>query len=165
MSETSMIDRDAPVIERVNNDLLSGRYFALVAASERSRYGYQPPINRAAYAHCIETLSRMAARSDRLAQIAVACIVRVNLYGTNGEERAHVYEAAGVALARGFDDVIGRAGPEAGRHSEHQHEFTLADRVALAYWLDEATSKFQSGVPGVGWCVSRIAASVGYDHR
>lgn len=161
---TVRTERDSRVIERVRAELLSGRKFSLVVASERSRYGYQPPLNRSGYAHCIQTLGRMAAVSDKLAQVATRCIKSINLYGTDGEERAHVYAAAAEALASGYDDVIGRAGPDAGRYRDHQHEFTLYDRVQISYWLNEATEKWQSGVPGVGWAIAALAEEVGYHH-
>lgn len=149
-------------LDGYKQDLLSGRVFALHAASARSSYGYRPPIGRTQWATCMERLARMAAQSDRLAQVANMILGRVNLYGTAPQAEAAVYERAGEALAKGFDDVIGRAGPEAGRHSDHQHEFSLADRVAVAYWLEYATRPFSSCVPGVGWCLSNIAQEINY---
>lgn len=157
-------ERDQRLIQVYREKLMSGQVFSLVAASERSRRGYQPPLSRRGYAHCIQTLGRMAGVSDRMAQVATACISRINLYGTDGEERAHVYEAAATALAAGYDDVIGRAAPDAGRYKDHQHEYSLADRVAVAYWLNEATRDWQTGTTGVGWCLQALAEEIGYNH-
>jgi hypothetical protein len=64
-------------------------------------------------------------------------------------------------VSAGYDDVIGRAGPDAGRWSDHQHKFTIHQVVMLAYWLAEAGAKVQYSVPGVGWCVDAIARSEG----
>lgn len=145
------------VIDRVRGELLTGQTFLLIARSERSVPLGRPPITRQAWGHCIATLGLMAARSDAFAQIAAAILGRVNLYGTDHEERGHVYQAAAEALAKGFDDVIGRTGPGAGRASAYQRDYTLAERIELVWWLNEATRHMQSGsVPAVGWTLQAL---------
>ena len=144
------------VIERVRDDLMTGRYFTLHAASQRSRYGYHPVVSRRGWAHALGTLARMAEQSDMLAQIAVAVVGRVNLYGTDPEECAHIYEAAVAALAAQYDDVVGRSGPDGGRYN--LRDYTLAERIQLAAWLGEATRLMDaSHAHGVGWAVAAIA--------
>lgn len=149
------------VIEQTLANLRSGRYFRLHAASGRSAIGCRPPTSRHAWSHCIVTVGRMAAESDALAQVATAILGHVNLYGTHPEADAQVFEAAAGALDKGFDDVIGRAGPEAGRHRDHHRDFSLAERVLVAYWLATATAGFAECVPGVGWALDAIARAHG----
>lgn len=160
MSATSTTeDRLAEYREKVRD----GRTLLLVAQSERSRYGYQPPINNRDWGTCIERLGRMAKTSPRLAQVASHLLGKINLYGTDGDVRARIYEEAFHAMKGKFDDVIGRAGPEAGRYSDHQHEWTLYDRVAVMVWLDYATRPFQSTAPGLGWALADLAREVRFN--
>lgn len=151
---------DQAIIEKYREDVLSGRTFTLHAMSARSIRGYQPPISRRDWAFAIETLAKMAASSDRLAQVAANIIGRVNLYGDKGQAMAAIYERAEEALSKGYTDVIGRAGPETGRPSSYEHEFTLYDRVALMYWLELACRPLASKAPGVGWCLAALAEEV-----
>jgi hypothetical protein len=154
MTSATRTDADARVIDRYRERLLSGQTFALTAMSHRSRRGYMPPISRRDWAACMETVARMARRSDALAQIAVK--IRPNLYGTAADASAHVWESAGAVLARGFDDVIGRAGPEAGRFSDHQRDYTLAERVEVACWLTRACKPFDPSST-IGWALEALA--------
>ena len=121
------------VLDKFREDLLSGRTLVLVAQSERSRYGYYPPIRHEDWGTCIERLGRMARTSDRLAQIATAIMGKLNLYGTEGQIRAALYEAAFHATRKPYVDYVGLAGPEPGRRSDRTHDWTLYDMVALSY--------------------------------
>lgn len=156
---------DAKVIARVRDDLMSGAYFSRHAASHRSAIGYRPPLNRNDWAHAMKTLAEMATECDSLAQVAHTIMGRVNLYGTRPEACAQIFERAAEALREGFDDVIGRAAPGAGRFSDHQRDFNLRERVLLAYWLEAATAPMQDCVPGVGWCVAAIKDELGNFYR
>lgn len=159
-----MQDTDArtKTLDRFRDDLLSGRTLVLHANSHRSRRGYMPPMSRRDWAHAMRTLADMAASSDRLAQVASAIMGSVNLYGDDAQACAKMYEKAAEAMRTKFDDVIGRAGPEAGRYSSHQHEWTLADRVAVHYWLELACRPMASSAPGVGWCLALVADEVNF---
>lgn len=150
------------VIADYREKLMSGKTLANHAASHRSRRGYKPPISRRDWAHAMGTLAKMAEQSDRLAQVAAAIIGKVNLYGDRAQACAAMYEQAGAAMSKRYDDVIGRAGPEAGRHSEHQHEWTLYDRVAVHYWLELATRGMTDSASGVGWALQAVADEVGF---
>lgn len=158
---TPYSDKDVAVIERVRENLLDGTFFRNAAASGRSALGYRPVLNRADWSHAMTTLGKMAAQSDAMAQIASQIMGKVNLYGTRPSASAQIYEAAAIALANEYDDIVGRSGPEAGRYSDHHREFSLRERVSLAYWLAEATAPMQDCVPGVGWCVTAIARAEG----
>jgi hypothetical protein len=144
-------------------DLLSGRTLVLHAQSHRSRRGCMPPMSRRSWAHAMGTLANMAASSDRLAQVAAAIIGHVNLYGDDAQACAAMYERAFDAMKGKYDDVIGRAGPEAGKHSSHQHEWKLIDRVAVHYWLALATKGMTASTPGVGWALEVVAKEVGFN--
>ncbi len=159
------VDREhesAKVVDRYRDDLLSGRTLALHAASARSALGYRPPIRHEDWATAMERIARMARSSERLAAIARSIFGKVNLYGTDGQAQAAVYEAALHATSKPYLDVVGLAGPEPGRRSDRTHEWTLRDRVALAYWLEYATRPFASTTPGVGWTLSIVAETIGY---
>lgn len=156
-------DEEVAIIERVREDLLSGRSFILVANSARSARGYAPPCTRRAWGHAVRLLGEMAVESDSLAQVATLIVHRLPLYQTPTEAQAHVYEAATEALAAGFDDVIGRSAPDAGRYSAHQRDFTLRERVLLAVWLVGVCAEFErwSSAPRIGWCLAAIARAEG----
>lgn len=156
-------EADVRIINRYIAELVSGQAFALCAASDRSRRGYQPPLRRHSYSHAVGVLAQMADRSDALAQVARACIGAINLYGTDGEESAHVYEAAMRCIQHGYDDVIGRAGPEAGRPSSHHRAFTLNECVLIDVWLHAATAPWDTGVPGIGWCLDAVIRALGLE--
>ena len=144
-------------IERFVADLLSGEVFDRHARSDRSRYGYQPPTTRKAWGHAVATLGRMAERGDALAQVAVGILARVpNLYGTDGELAAGIYERAAEAIRAGYDDVLRRSGPEPCRHKDAQRAYTLGEVVTVAYWLIEATGPASSGVVTAGWVLDAI---------
>lgn len=162
MSDTAVTTRDAEVIAKFREDLLSGKTLLNHAMSHRSRYGYMPPLSRDQWAHAMVTVARMAERSDRLAQVAAAIMGRVNLYGDRAQACAAIYEGAFHAMKGKYDDVIGRAGPEAGRHSSHQHDWTIYDRVAVHYWLELACRGMTGSAPGVGWCLAAIAKEVNF---
>ncbi len=167
MTDVVDIDRlhqDAIVVNRYRDDLLSGRTLAMAAASARSAYGYRPPINHRDWSTAMERLARMARESGRLAQVASAIMGHVNLYGTDDQAMASIYDAAFRVMNKPYDDVIGRAGPEAGRYSDHQHAWTLHDRVAVACWLEYVCRPFAATAPGIGWCLSIVAETIRY-HR
>lgn len=147
-------------LDRYREDLLSGRTLALHANGNRSRYGYKPPLGRDQWAHAMRTLADMAASSDRMAQVAAH--IRINLYGDRAQACTAIYEGAFNAMKDKYDDVIGRAGPEAGRFSDHQHAWTLYDRVAVHYWLELACRPMADSAPGVGWCLALVAKEVGF---
>lgn len=166
MAETDIdlaeVEKEARIVNKYRDDLLSGRTLALHAQSHRSRYGYKPPIGRRDWAHAVRTLADMAASSDRMAQVAVGIIGHLNLYGDDAQLCAAMYEHAAQVMRVPFDDVIGRAGPEPGRYSDHQHAWTLYDRVAVHYWLELACRPCAACAPGVGWCLQIVARMVGF---
>lgn len=160
--------RDDDIVAQYQADLLSGAVFYRAAHGYASEIGYRPPINRRAWSDCMSEVAAMGKVSDPLAQVAVAIIGRVNLYGTPGQACSAVYQYAGEALARGYDDVLRRASPEPGRYSDSQRDFTLSERVAIAHWLIDACRPFAGAVGttiSVGWCLDRIAKDTGYRHR
>lgn len=140
--------------------LLSGQVYDLHAASAASTYGYQPPIGREAWAHAVQTIGAMAAHSQVLSHVA-AQLLPLNLYGTPAQLEAAVYRKAADAVRAGYEDVLGRTGPEAGRPSSYSRPYTLRELVLLTYWLAEATAKVAACVVGVGWCCSDLAEREG----
>lgn len=156
IQDVERADRDARVVNQYRDDLLSGRTLALAANSHRGRYGYKPPVGHRQWAHTIETLGRMARESDSLAQIASHIVGRLNLYGNDAQLCASVYSAAYEAVHKGYTDVVGRSGPEAGRASQYERPYRLGELALLACWLELATKGATSSVPGIGWCLSIV---------
>lgn len=154
--------REETIIAGYRENLLSGRTLVLHAQSHRSRRGYMPPMSRRNWAHAMGTIAKMAASSDRLAQVAAAIMGKVNLYGDDAQACTAMYEAAYQAMNTKYDDVIGRAGPEAGRYSSYQQDWTLYDRVAVHYWLELATRGMTASAGGVGWCLAAVAKEVNF---
>jgi hypothetical protein len=156
-----LAERDARQVDEYRESLRSGRTLALAAASHRSRFGYMPPIGHRQWSHTIETLGRMARESDALAQIASAIVGRLNLYGDNAQLCTSVYSAAFEAVTSGYDDVVGRTGPEAGRWSQYHRSYSLREIVSLHYWLILACKGATSSVDRPGWCLQIVAETVG----
>ncbi len=142
-------------LDRIKENLLSGKAFSLGALSERSVRGYQPPANREYWGNAIAVIVQMACQNDTLAQVAWPLIRGINLYQTNHEIRAKVFENAAHAIAQGYDDVIRRSGPEPIRYSDAQRPYT-AECIQLDYWLNKAIPCLSS-VGGVGWAVAQLA--------
>jgi hypothetical protein len=142
---------------RYREGLETGPAFATAAASFRSIRGYQPPVGRSQYAKAVGILAKMAGESDELAAIGRGCISAINLYGTPGEEAAHIYEAAARALGSGYTDVIGRAAPDAsGPRSSYEKGYSLRTKIRAALYLHEAARAFVPSL-GPGWALQRLA--------
>ena len=158
---------DIDTLQQVKDGLLSGRYFVNHANSAASRGGYHPCIRRDMWARYIKTLGRMAELSDPLAQIAATVVTRLNLYGTAAQLQEAAPRAIAEAIAKGWDDVIGRTGPSAGRPSSYQRPYTLAEIVIVAHWLAACeTAEITGALPGVGWAVLEITKELGIpSHR
>lgn len=148
-------------VDKYIEDIMSGRVFALHAASARSIYGYQPPINHRDYGYAIQVLASYAGTSDRAAKLVSVIIPKMNLYGTDGQVLAAMYDAAGAELRKGYLDVIGLAGPEPGRRSDRQSEYSLHTRVELLKTLEQAGRPFRKSVPGIGWCLAAVCERLG----
>lgn len=158
---------EALALNTYREDLLSGKTLLNHALSHKSRYGYEPPVGRRDVAHALNTLAEMMANDARLAPIASAIAGRINLYGTPSQLCAAVYSTAWEYMANNkYVDVIGRSGPEAGRYSSYESDWTLRDRVALHYWLELACRPCAATTPGVGWALQAVAKEVGFQpHR
>jgi len=152
---TNTTDARTEQIERYEADLVSGRVFARHAASARSVFGYQPAATARQYGTAMQVLGHMAAEGDHMAQVASKILGRVNLYATPAQAVAAIYEAASQAMAAGFDDVIGRSGPEAGRHGDHQHETTLYFAASVAVWLSKV-ARCYGHHNSIGWVLADI---------
>jgi hypothetical protein len=141
-------ERDLQMIAEAEADYLSGATFA--RASHSTALSYQPPIRSDEYGKVIETLGRLAAEGDAAASIASRLVGSVNLYGTPSQVEAGLYRAAFEAISGGYDDVLGRTGPEAGRYSDHQHDHSIRTILLVACYIAEAVAPFASYVTGNG---------------
>lgn len=151
-------ERDARIIAEYEQSLMAGRVFANAAASHRSRYGYEPPVSRRDFAHVMAEVAKMAAESDVMAQVAAN--IRVNLYGTPSQLCAQVWESIAEAVGRGYDDVVGRSGPEGGRYKVR--DYTLAERLQIVAWAHRMLpTKVSGSVPSIGWCAQALVEREG----
>lgn len=119
-----------------------------------------PPVGREAWASCIEWLGRLARQSDAMAQL-VQSIGLPPLYQTAGEAAAAVYRGAHSAMQQPYDDVVGRSGPEPGRHRDHVRDWTLRERITALAYLKRATHGFDCTAPGYGWALEALAREQG----
>jgi hypothetical protein len=163
--DTQIVDleraaQDARIVDKYRDDILSGRTLALAAASHRSRYGYKPPVGHRQWAHTIQTLGQMARESDALAQIASHIVGRLNLYGDEAQLCASVYSAAYEAVSKGYTDVVGRSGPEAGRWSQYERPYHLSELAKLACWLILACKGADGGGACIGWCLAIVLDTI-----
>jgi hypothetical protein len=141
-------ERDLRIIAEAEESYLSGATFA--RASYSTALSYQPPIQSRDYGRVIETLGRLATEGDACASIAQRLVRSVNLYGTPSQVEAGLYRAAFEAINEGYDDVIGRTGPEGGRYSDHQHAYSIRVVLLVACYIAEAVAPFAIHVTGYG---------------
>ena len=155
-------DSQARTLERVRKELASGETFSLVAASHRSRYGYQPPTSRWQLSHFLTVIGHMSAESDAMLMLASHVLSQgFSLALTPGQNCARAYDAAFMVLSEGFFDSVRAGSPDPGRRSDLQREFTIGERVRLLAWLSEACARMDTCASGVGWCVEIIAKELG----
>jgi len=148
------------IIERVERELVTGESFRLIERSEYSRFtcGDRIPARSQDWARLIGALAKYAEQGDRAAQ-AVATVLGggINPYLTNGEILAKVAAGFAKVVQNGWDDVIGRTGPEPGRPSAYQHDTTLVDAIHLRLAFEEARAAFEgSEKAGVGWVLEHL---------
>lgn len=146
-------DAQLAVIERVERELITGRSLSLAAQGHKSR-PYGSVLHRQNWCELVDAMATMASKSDALAQLAVAVIGKANLYEDRRGLCANAYDAALSAWGRGYDDVVGRSGPEGSRYDVKP--YGIGDALILAHWLAWGTRSSQDSVPGVGWCVAAL---------
>jgi hypothetical protein len=164
MTQTTELTESRQIhLDEYEADLMSGAVFARHAFSARSHLGYEPPMTSRDWAHVIVTLGQMAGSGDALARLTRSILANgtPNLYGTRSQAMARVKSAAAAALREGFDDVIGRTGPEPKRYSEAQSDYSLRTRLELLCWLTVACAPLGYSVPGIGWCAQLLCEREG----
>jgi hypothetical protein len=156
MTTTRPLDqKTTEIVERHRTALENGTrfmwYHQSYASADRMSGG--GPINSRKYAEVLMCLSRYALMGDKQAQHVSKIVSKINLYGTPSQVLAGIGQAMFEIMVGGFDDVIGRTGPEAGRYSDHQHASTLRDALYLDMLLTEIemATHMSASVPGIGW--------------
>lgn len=166
MSGLADTDRQREVLDRYRSGLHTGAVFGRAAIGHRSRFGYEPPINRRDWSRAVRVLAEMGADGDQYAQVAQRCVGRINLYGVASEAAGAIYEAASMAVHDGYTDVIGRAAPDAaGPPSHFERAFSLHECTAIAVWLHAAVRPFDHGGCGIGWALQAVCEEEGIDHQ
>lgn len=154
MTTTYTAAQDARFVEYIEA-FESGEAFTRKARSLGSVYGYQPVATVRGYAHAMRTIALLAERGEQFAQVAGAIFGRVNQYANGYEAAAQVYRAAAEALGRGFTDTRNLASPEPGRRRDNQRDYTVAERLAIMVYLDEAVRYLVTDTVGGGWAMTR----------
>lgn len=162
MTTTRIYDHEAQrlaAIERVEADLLSGRYFTLIERSNRSTIGYRPMVSGRSYGGALKALATFV-DGDWSASIAAAAVKRINAYGNANEVVAAVAESIAKSVHDGWYDVAQATGPEASRPSAHQHPTTLRKALLLALLMCEVKEGVGPGAlgtsGGVGWVITHL---------
>lgn len=155
---TTLTPERRAVVARVEENLLTGRHFDLVAQSARSVPLGAPPINHRDWARIMQTIANFAAASDRDAATAFALFGKINLYLTPNEVIAQVAEGLAKVVREGYFDVIGATGPGAGPRSSYQYPTTLSEAIWLSLLLVEVqmNAGYLGHVPSLGWALSSI---------
>lgn len=155
---TTFTENQQKTIERVESDLLSGRYFTLIAQAARSRYGYQPPVGARYWGAAMVAISQYATWGDRPADEASQILGKVNLYGTEAQAVQQVAEIVADIVRKGWFDTFVATGPEPGRRSDHQHDTKLRDALRLALLVNEvqAALNFNQPVARLGWVLQHL---------
>jgi hypothetical protein len=145
-----------PAPEGFDEKLTSGEYFRLHAASAASMFGYQPPAMASSYPRALALLAKGAAISDRQAELVNAVVKSLSAFGpTAGQAVEAMYRAAERRLADPYVDVIRKAGPEPGRHSDWTHDWTVSDAATFAVTLHEAARCYVPST-GIGWALAAV---------
>lgn len=154
--------KEQTTINRYEAQVMDGEVFRNHARSAGSINGYQPPARSDSYPRALAVLAKGAKISDRQADLVSAVVRELPAFGpTAGEAVERMFRAADARLARPYTDVIKKASPEPGRHSDHTHEWTLADRLTLLVTLTFAADCYIPGSGGVGWCAADLVEREG----
>lgn len=159
MTETHVYsESERAVIARVEKDLLSGRYFDLIVASNKSVPLGRGPIRSSDWAAIMKTIATYAAASDRSAATAAQIFGRINLYLTPNEVMAQVAQVLAEVVRKGYTDVWGATGPNASRPSAYEHATDLHEALRLALLMTEVemNAGFIGHVPGMGWVLQHL---------
>ena len=158
---TTRSEREVAGITRYRDDLLAGRVYTRHATSANSVMGYRPPATRGEFGRVVEALGIYASESDRRAATAYAILPRLPLYGDSGQLTAAFWTAIGKVAEQGYEDVIGRTGPNAGRPSSYHHATDERAAISLALLgaeLDSAQKNLERA--DIGWCLAALAEDV-----
>ena len=155
MTTTTLNPQQRLAIGRTEENLLSGRYFDLIAASNRSVPLGGPPIASQYWAGIMQAIATYARDGDRSAATAYRLLGRINLYLTPNEVVAQVAEGLAEVVREGFFDVIGATGPGASRRSAYQYGTDLPQAIRLALLMVEVemSAGYIGHVPQVGWAL------------
>jgi hypothetical protein len=123
-------------------------------AGRRASYG---PVPSELWAHAIETLARFARHSDVYAQLVRSVLSQLPLYQSKEELCAALWRSAFEALKQDYDDVVGRAAPDAGRPSSYQRDWTMKERIEFYAACQRACGPMAGTAPGYGWALVELA--------
>lgn len=106
-------------------------------------------------ARLIVAMGELASEHRPLIPVARAIIAGVNPHTSTAEWCAQAYRAARDALARGFDDVTKRSGPEPYRFKDCQRAYMVHEKVAVLATLRLLIDPYD----GLGWVVEHFYAT------
>jgi hypothetical protein len=158
MTTATLTPQQQKVVDRVEADLLSGRYFDLIAASNRSVPLGGPPIASQYWAGIMQAIATFARDGDRSAATAYRLFGTINLYLTPNEVVAQVATGLAKVVREGYFDTIGATGPGASRRSAYEHATDLRTAIRLALLMVEVqmSAGYLGTVPQVGWALQSL---------
>jgi hypothetical protein len=148
-------DREA-TLAKYEDNLMTGRRFALVANSQRSVMGYRPMLRPEDFGAALEVLGKMAREGGPFTELASNAVRSINPYGTVHDLIAKVAESFDQTMRTRYDDVAARTGPEPVRHSAAQREWTLRWRLIADCYLVRLGDLDNSHVGGPGWALEAL---------
>jgi hypothetical protein len=153
MTTATLNPQQRLAIGRTEENLLSGRYFDLIAASNRSVPLGGPPIASQHWAGIMQAIATFARDGDQSAATAVRLFGTINLYLTPNEVIAQVAAGLAKVVREGYFDVVGATGPAASRRSAYEHTTDLRTAIRLALLMVEVemSAGYIGHVPQVGW--------------
>ena len=155
-------ERQEQVIADFEEKLLSGRHFSLCAASERSRFGYEPPLNARRYQETVEAITKLlkwGGYEHTMMASDLLSGIRHFAGPTESQFMASLFDTAAKAVEKGYTDIALKASPEPGRPSDWEKKYKKATIIHTAILLGQIER------PGsVGWCLAAIAERSGLGH-
>lgn len=145
---------DEEIVAEFAEELVDGRVFrraAFAGQVNSTMHTYRPPLQTRKYVHFIQTIGKFAGVGQVFAHFVSELGLPVNLYGDEMQMEASVWSKVAEAFERGYEDVIGRTGPEAGRSKDYKRRYTVREALVIMEWIGEAL-----GSTGTGWCVAAL---------
>lgn len=152
-------DDQIAAIDKVRDDLVTGRLFADLAREYRAegQARQREPVDFAVWGHVATTLARMVNRSPALAQFALDLFAAFDFYGSPADLAATIYDRAAEKVAVGFDPAIGSV-----KRTGCWRPYRIDELAEVTFWLAEATATTGTfPAPAISWTTIAVARAHG----